>query len=105
MGTLEPTVQLGISLTIIVRFHFIHSCSDSNCLLICGCIHKCTKLSLVVVLCAVDATEDDVKALVAEMEMLSSIGPHENIVSMLRVCTVGSEYCACVHAWSVLLYL
>ncbi|XP_064383166.1 fibroblast growth factor receptor 3-like [Halichondria panicea] len=37
----------------------------------------------------VDATEDDVKALVAEMEMLSSIGPHENIVSMLRVCTVG----------------
>ncbi len=56
-----------------------------------------TKLSLVVVLCAVDATEDDVKALVAEMEMLSSIGPHENIVSMLRVCTVGSEYCACVY--------
>ena len=49
-----------------------------------------------VVLCAVDATEDDVKALVAEMEMLSSIGPHENIVSMLRVCTVGSEYCACM---------
>ncbi|XP_064383190.1 fibroblast growth factor receptor 3-like [Halichondria panicea] len=37
----------------------------------------------------VDATEDDVKALVAEMEMLSSIGPHKNIVSMLRVYTVG----------------
>ncbi len=43
------------------------------------------------VVCAVDASEDDVKALMAEMEMMSSIGPHENIVSMLRVCTVGSE--------------
>lgn len=45
----------------------------------------------VFVVCAVDASEDDVKALMAEMEMMSSIGPHENIVSMLRVCTVGSE--------------
>ena len=38
-----------------------------------------------------DATEDDKKALVAEMEVLSSIGPHPNIVSMIRVCTVGSK--------------
>ena len=38
-----------------------------------------------------DATEDDVKALICEMELLSSIGPHPNIVSLVRVCTVGSE--------------
>lgn len=37
-----------------------------------------------------DANEDDVKALVSEMETLSGLGPHPNIVSLVRVCTVGS---------------
>lgn len=36
-----------------------------------------------------DATEDDVKSLVCEMELLASLGPHPNIVSLMRVCTVG----------------
>ena len=39
-----------------------------------------------------DATEDDVKSLVCEMELLASLGPHPNIVSLMRVCTVGSEW-------------
>ncbi len=79
---------------IIVRFHFI-------VIKIAFFGYTYNKLSFVVVLCAVDATEDNVKALVSEMEMLSSIGPHKKIVSMLRVCTVGSEHCACVcvHVW------
>ena len=40
-----------------------------------------------------DANEDDVKALVSEMETLAGLGPHPNIVSLIRVCTVGSMYC------------
>jgi hypothetical protein len=43
-------------------------------------------------LCLDDANEDDVKALVSEMETLAGLGPHPNIVSLLRVCTVGSTY-------------
>lgn len=39
-----------------------------------------------------DATEDDVKSLIAEMEQLSGLGQHPNIVSLIRVCTVGSEW-------------
>ena len=39
-----------------------------------------------------DALEDDLKLLVAEMEQLSSLGQHPNIVSLVRVCTVGSEW-------------
>ena len=39
-----------------------------------------------------DANEDDVKALISEMETLAGLGPHPNIVSLVRVCTVGSMY-------------
>lgn len=39
-----------------------------------------------------DAIEDDLKLLVAEMEQLASLGQHPNIVSLVRVCTVGSEW-------------
>ena len=39
-----------------------------------------------------DANEDDVKALVSEMETLAALGTHPNIVSLVRVCTVGSTY-------------
>ena len=38
-----------------------------------------------------DATEDDVKALIYEMDLLSSIEEHPNIVSLVRVCSVGSK--------------
>lgn len=37
------------------------------------------------------ATEDDLKVLIYEMDMLASIEDHPNIVSLLRVCSVGSE--------------
>lgn len=39
-----------------------------------------------------DANEDDVKALVSEMETLAGLGQHPNIISLIRVCTVGSTY-------------
>ena len=42
-----------------------------------------------------DAVEDDLKLLVAEMEQLASLGQHPNIVSLVRVCTVGSEWESC----------
>jgi hypothetical protein len=35
--------------------------------------------------------DDYVSALVMEMEQLSQLEPHPNIVSLIRVCTVGSE--------------
>ena len=38
------------------------------------------------------ATEDDLKALLYEMDMLASIEDHPDIVSLVRVCSVGSEY-------------
>lgn len=38
-----------------------------------------------------DATGDDVKALISEMDLLSSIEEHPNIVSLIRVCSIGSE--------------
>ena len=42
-----------------------------------------------------DATEDDLKALIYEMDMLSGIEEHPNIVSLVRVCSVGSEWLLC----------
>ena len=38
-----------------------------------------------------NATEEEVKALFDEMDQLASLGPHSNLVSLQRVCTVGSE--------------
>jgi len=37
------------------------------------------------------ATEDDLKVLIYEMDMLATIEEHPSIVSLLRVCSVGSE--------------
>ena len=53
----------------------------------CTCTFKSTTS-----FCLDLANEDDVKALVSEMETLAGLGPHPNIVSLLRVCTVGSTY-------------
>ncbi len=38
-----------------------------------------------------DATEDDLKAFAYEMDVLSSIEEHPNIVSLVRVCSVRSK--------------
>ena len=47
--------------------------------------------------CKEGCTDDDVKALIADMEFLASLGTHPNIITLLRVCTVESElYPSCV---------
>ena len=47
--------------------------------------------------CYIDhATEDDLKAFVYEMDVLASIEEHPNIVSLVRVCSVGSELIECM---------
>ena len=38
-------------------------------------------------------SEDDIKALIADIEFLASLGPHPNIIGLLRVCTVESPIC------------
>ena len=42
-------------------------------------------------MCTDDATEDDLKALVYEIDVLSGIEEHPNIVSLVRVCSIGSK--------------
>ena len=41
--------------------------------------------------CKDQASEEDVRALIADMEQLAGLGSHPNIVGLLRVCTVESE--------------
>ena len=43
--------------------------------------------------CKKTCNEDDVKALIADMEFLASLGSHPNIIGLLRVCTVESKSC------------
>ena len=41
--------------------------------------------------CKDHASEDDLRALIADMELLASVGSHPNIIGLLRVCTVEGE--------------
>ena len=51
-------------------------------------------IDVAVKFCKDQASEEDVRALFADMEQLASLGSHPNIVGLLRVCTVESEYLA-----------
>ena len=54
---------------------------------------KSDKAIDVAVKCCKDhASDDDLRALIADMEQLASLGSHPNIVGLLRVCTVESEF-------------
>ena len=56
--------------------------------------------------CKDHASDDDLRALIADMEQLGSLGSHPNIISLLRVCTVESELTAKMSPFiSFLLYL
>ena len=41
--------------------------------------------------CKDHASDDDLRALIGDMELLASVGSHPNIIGLLRVCTVESE--------------
>ena len=45
-------------------------------------------MSVCVCVCLDSATEDEIKILFYEMDLLSSLGEHPNLVSLLRVCSV-----------------
>eukprot|EP00731_Ephydatia_muelleri_P021129 Em0013g856a len=47
--------------------------------------------------CKDQASEEDVRALIADMEQLAGLGSHPNIVGLLRVCTVESPVCMVVE--------
>lgn len=38
-----------------------------------------------------NATDEEMKLLLFEMDLLASLGPHKHLVSLLRVCTVERE--------------
>ena len=42
--------------------------------------------------------DEYVSALLLEMEELAQLEPHPNVVGLIRVCTVGSEYCHLVSS-------
>eukprot|EP00731_Ephydatia_muelleri_P004557 Em0002g733a len=51
------------------------------------------QIDVAVKTCKEGYSEDDVKAFIADMEFLASLGSHPNIIGLLRVCTVESPMC------------
>ena len=60
-------------------------------------LHPFTSVIYIYMSCIEDATEDDVKAFIYEMELLLSIGPHPNIMPLIQICTTGSESLCCTY--------
>ena len=48
-------------------------------------------IDVAVKFCKDQASEEDVRALIADMEQLAGLSSHPNIIGLLRVCTVESE--------------
>ena len=46
--------------------------------------------------CKDHPSDDDLRALIADMEHLASLGSHPSIIGLLRVCTVESELNFCL---------